>query len=312
MTKLNKNNIICILGHTAGGKTAFAAHLASRMQTEIISADSRQVYRYMNIGTGKDLEDYIVNGEIIPHHLIDIADPGYEYNVYEYQQDFLRAYREISDQNKIPILCGGTGMYIEAVLKGYKLINVPPNQELRKELASQPDDFLIEKLKSFRNLHNITDIENRKRLLRAIEIEEYYSRNPQLKTAYPDLSPIILGIKYDRESRRRRITERLTKRLDEGMIEEVRSLLDSGVPSGKLVYYGLEYKYITWYIENKLSYHEMFKKLNTAIHQFAKRQMTWFRGMERRGFKIHWMDGHMSMEEKVERGMRVVRGEGEE
>ncbi|MFW5645219.1 MAG: tRNA (adenosine(37)-N6)-dimethylallyltransferase MiaA [Bacteroidota bacterium] len=310
MPENKKTNLICILGHTAGGKTAFAAHLAHKLDGEIISADSRQVYRHMNIGTGKDLEDYIVAGRTIPCHLIDIADPGYEYNVFEYQKDFLQVFHAIRNRGKIPVLCGGTGLYIEAVLKAYKLINVPHDTELRERLKTKDHDELVERLKSFKTLHNVTDTENRKRLIRAIEIEEYYVKNPDLHTDYPEINSTILGIKFDRESRRKRITERLLKRLTEGMIEEVEGLLEKGLPEEKLLYYGLEYKFISLYIKGRLSYNEMVSKLNTAIHQFAKRQMTWFRGMERRGFNIHWIDGHLPLEEKIKRGLEVIESEG--
>ena len=305
-----KTNLICVLGHTAGGKTAFAAHLAHKLKAEIISADSRQVYRHMNIGTGKDLEDYVVNGETIPHHLIDIVDPGYEYNVYEYQKDFLRVFHDIRNRERIPVLCGGTGMYIEAVLKAYKLMNVHPDENLRESLKTKDHEDLIKILKSFKPLHNITDTENRKRLIRAIEIEEYYEKNPDLHLRYPEINSVILGIKYDRNSRRKRITERLHRRLEEGMIEEVEGLLNRGISEEKLIYYGLEYKFITLYIKGELSYDEMVAKLNTAIHQFAKRQMTWFRGMERKGFKIYWLDGHMPMREKIDRGVREIMDHG--
>lgn len=309
MSDNKKTNLICVLGHTAGGKTAFAAHLAHRFNGEIISADSRQVYRHMNLGTGKDLEDYVAGSETIPFHLINIVDPGYEYNVYEYQKDFLKVFHDIRDRGRTPVLCGGTGLYIEAVLKAYKLINVPPDEELRKRLTLMDHEALIEKLKSFKNPHNITDTESRKRLIRAIEIEEYYEKNPDLHLNYPEINSVILGIKYDRNSRRKRITERLYRRLKEGMIEEVDQLLEMGISEEKLIYYGLEYKFITLYIKGELSYDEMVSKLNTAIHQFAKRQMTWFRGMERKGFKIHWIDGRMPMKEKIERGMDVVNKE---
>ncbi len=301
-----KTNLICILGHTAAGKTAFAAHLASHLNGEIISADSRQVYRHMNIGTGKDLEDYIVEGETVPYHLINIVNPGNEYNVYEYQKDFLKVFSDIQKREKMPLLCGGTGMYIEAVLKAYKLIDVPPNPSLKEELNSWSHNKLIEKLRSYKIPHNTTDTESKKRLIRAIEIEEYYALNPELDKDYPELQPIILGIKYDRESRRKRITERLRNRLKEGMIEETEFLLESGVKEEKLVYYGLEYKYLTWYIRGELSYEEMFRQLNTAIHQFAKRQMTWFRGMERRGFTIHWLDGNMPLDKKLKQSKSLI------
>jgi tRNA dimethylallyltransferase len=292
-------NLICILGPTASGKTAFAANLAARLGGEIISADSRQVYRNMDIGTGKDLGDYMINGIQIPFHLVDIVNAGSEYNVFQFQKDFLAAFNNIRERGKLPILCGGTGMYIEAVLKAYKLINVPVNEILRKELEPASLEELESRLKLFKQLHNTTDITIRERLIRAIEIEEYYLDHPDEDESFIGLSPVIFGIMVDRESRRKRITERLKYRLQHGMIEEVQNLLDSGITPEKLIFYGLEYKYLTWYLTGKLSYDEMVLQLNTAIHQFAKRQMTWFRKMERDGFKIHWIDGSLDLEEKL-------------
>jgi tRNA dimethylallyltransferase len=288
-----------VLGPTASGKTAFAAKLAARTETEIISADSRQVYRGMDLGTGKDYDDYIVNGKQIPVHLIDVVDAGYKYNVYEYQRDFVKVFEEISREEKVPVLCGGTGMYIEAVLKGYRLIEVPENQKLRKDLKGMNMAELERRLKSFKKLHNTTDITQKKRLIRAIEIEEYYQVHEQKDVNYPDIKPLIIGINVDRETRRSRITERLKKRLETGMVEEVKYLLGKDIDPDTLIYYGLEYKFITMYLLGKLSYEEMFKRLETAIHQFAKRQMTWFRGMERRGYRIHWIDGLLPMDEKI-------------
>ncbi|MFO7828059.1 MAG: tRNA (adenosine(37)-N6)-dimethylallyltransferase MiaA [Bacteroidales bacterium] len=299
-------NILTILGPTAGGKTSVATRMAYILNGEVISADSRQVYRGMDLGTGKDLEDYVVEGTPIPYHLIDIVDSGYKYNVYEYQQDFIQVFNDIQSRNKFPVLCGGSGMYIEAVLKGYKLIHVPVNEQLRSVLEKKPYNELVEILASFKTLHNKTDIDTRKRMIRAIEIEEYYSENPQLDVDYPKLTPLIVGVKFDRQSQRKRITSRLKQRLDEGMIDEVRKLLDRGISSETLVYYGLEYKFITQHITGELSYNEMFKKLETAIHQFAKRQMTWFRRMERNGFKIHWLDGYAPMNEKTARILELL------
>ncbi|MGM0407259.1 MAG: tRNA (adenosine(37)-N6)-dimethylallyltransferase MiaA [Bacteroidota bacterium] len=299
-------NILTILGPTAGGKTSVATRMAYILNGEVISADSRQVYRGMDLGTGKDLEDYVVEGTPIPYHLIDIVDSGYKYNVYEYQQDFIQVFNDIQSRNKFPVLCGGSGMYIEAVLKGYKLIHVPVNEQLRSVLEKKPYNELVEILASFKTLHNKTDIDTRKRMIRAIEIEEYYSENPQLDVDYPKLTPLIVGVKFDRQSQRKRITSRLKQRLDEGMIDEVRKLLDRGISSETLVYYGLEYKFITQHITGELSYNEMFKKLETAIHQFAKRQMTWFRRMERNGFKIHWLDGYAPMHEKTARILELL------
>ena len=294
-------NLISIIGATASGKTSLASNLALKLNGEIISADSRQVYKDMSIGTGKDIEDYTVNGNKIPYHLIDIVEAGYKYNVYEYQRDFLKALYDINSKNKQAILCGGSGMYIEAVLKGYKLINVPNNDTLRKILEKKSDSELASKLSSYKSLHNISDTSSRKRLLRSIEISEYYSEQNVSETYYPDIDSVIFGIKYDRDSRRHRITERLKERLENGMVEEIESLLNKGFLPEQLIFYGLEYKFITQHVVGDLSYDEMFEKLNTAIHQFAKRQATWFRRMEKNGFKINWLDGYMSMENKVER-----------
>jgi len=299
--KQSKYNLVTILGPTAGGKTSVAANLAFHIDGEIISADSRQVYRGMDLGTGKDYRDYIVNGRQIPFHLIDIVDAGYEYNVFEYQKDFLKAFEDIRSRNKFPVLCGGSGLYLEAVLSNYKLIQVPYNEELRKKLQDKELVELVEILKTYKqNLHNQTDIENKKRALRAIEIEEFCKNNPNIDTHMPEIRSLVAGVKFDRLSRRKRITERLKQRLDAGMLEEVRELLDKGLNPEKLTYYGLEYKYMTWHLTGKISYDEMFEQLNTAIHQFAKRQMTWFRRMERQGTRIHWLDGYMPMEEKIQ------------
>lgn len=292
-------DLIAILGPTASGKTPFAAALADVLDTEIISADSRQIYRGMDLGTGKDLVDYTVNGKQIPYHLIDIADPGYKYNVFEYQRDFLTAYETIKQKEKLPVLCGGTGMYLEAVLKGYKLLPVPENPELRTRLADKSLEELTEMLKQYKSLHNTTDVDTAKRAIRAIEIEEYYAHTPVDERAFPKLNSLIIGVDIDRELRREKISRRLRQRLDEGMVDEVRRLIESGIQPDDLIYYGLEYKYLTLYAIGKLTYEEMYKELETAIHQFAKRQMTWFRGMERRGFTIHWVDAGLPMEEKI-------------
>ncbi len=297
----SKYNMLTILGPTAGGKTSVATRMAYLLNGEIISADSRQVYRTMDLGTGKDLDDYTVEGKEIPYHLIDIVDAGYKYSVFEYQRDFVKAFDDIISRNKFPVFCGGSGMYLEAVLKGYKLINVPANEALRKELALKTDQELVEILKSIKNLHNRSDIDTRKRMIRAIEIESHYEKHPEIDHYFPDINSLIVGVKYDRDSRRRRITQRLQQRLDEGMIDEVKRILESGVSPDDLIYYGLEYKYLTKHVIGELSYDEMFKKLEVAIHQFAKRQMTWFRGMERKGFKIYWLDGYASMKEKTDR-----------
>lgn len=292
-------DLIAITGPTASGKTPFAAALAAELDTEIISADSRQIYRGMDIGTGKDLADYTVNGKQIPYHLIDIANPGYKYNVFEYQRDFLTAYETIKQKGCLPVVCGGTGLYLEAVLKGYKLLPVPENPELRTRLADKSLDELTEILKGYKSLHNTTDVDTAKRAIRAIEIEEYYVHTPVDERSFPQLNSLIIGVDIDRELRREKITRRLCQRLDEGMVEEVRRLMEQGIKAEDLIYYGLEYKYLTLYATGRLTYEEMFSQLEIAIHQFAKRQMTWFRGMERRGFTIHWIDARLPTEEKI-------------
>lgn len=291
--------MIAILGPTASGKTPFAAALAAELDTEIISADSRQIYRGMDIGTGKDLADYTVDGRPVPYHLIDIADPGYKYNVFEYQRDFLAAYEAIRQKGRLPIVCGGTGMYLEAVLKGYRLLPVPENPELRARLAGKTLDELTALLATYKSLHNTTDVDSAKRAIRAIEIEEFYAHTPVEERPFPQLKSLIIGVDIDRELRREKITRRLKQRLDEGMVNEVRRLLEQGLQPDDLIYYGLEYKYLTLYVIGRLTYDEMFHGLETAIHQFAKRQMTWFRGMERRGFHIHWIDARLPMDEKI-------------
>ena len=303
--------MITILGPTASGKTSVAARLAAEIGGEIVSADSRQVYRRMDIGTGKDLDDYEVkneNGEVInvPYHLIDIREPGTKYNLFEYQQDFYDVYQDIRRRGAVPILCGGTGLYIEAVLKGYKLSPVPQNQELRDSLEGKPLNELTEMLKGLKekngsNMHNTTDVDSCQRAIRAIEIETYNLEHPTPRRELPPVESLIIGIDIDREERRAKITRRLKARLEEGMVEEVKALLDEGIPADDLIYYGLEYKYLTEYLTGVASYGEMTNRLEIAIHQFAKRQMTWFRGMERRGFKIHWIDAMLPMEEKIEK-----------
>ncbi len=296
-----KYNLITILGPTATGKTGLAANLAAKINGEVISADSRQVYRGMDIGTGKDYDDYFVDGKEIPSHLVDIEDAGVHYNVYRFQSDFVKVFEAIHSRNKFPVLCGGSGLYLEAVLKNYKLIQVPPNKQLRKELEGKSLEELTEILQELKpKLHNKTDVETDRRAIRAIEIEKYYRENPEIDTYFPDIKSLNIGVKFDREIRRQRITSRLKQRLEEGMPDEVQHLLDSGLTPEQLIYYGLEYKYLTLHLAGELSYDEMFRQLEIAIHQFAKRQMTWFRGMEKRGTKIHWIDGHLPMEEKVE------------
>ena len=298
--------MITILGPTASGKTPVAAHLAASIGGEIISADSRQVYRRMDIGTGKDLADYTVSSIKVPYHLIDIREPGTKYNLFEYQQDFFDAYQDIQSRGAVPILCGGTGLYIEAVLKGYHLSPVPQNQELRdslegKSLAELTQMLTELKARTGSNMHNKTDVDSCQRAIRAIEIETYNIENPTPRRELPPVDSVIIGINIDRELRREKITRRLKARLEEGMIDEVKALLDEGIPAEDLIYYGLEYKFVTEYITGKTSYDEMYSRLEIAIHQFAKRQMTWFRGMERRGFEINWIDATLPMEEKIER-----------
>ncbi len=305
-----KYNLITILGPTATGKTGLAAHLAARINGEIISADSRQIYRGMDLGTGKDYADYFVNGIEIPSHLVDIEDAGVHYNVYRFQTDFIRVFNEIEAREKFPVLCGGSGLYIEAVLKNYRLIEVPPNKVLRKELEGKTLAELTEILKNLKpKLHNHTDVETDRRAIRAIEIEKYYAENPEFDTSYPKINSLNIGIDFDRDLRRQRITTRLKQRLEEGMLDEVQKLLDSGLTPDQLIYYGLEYKFLTLHLIGKLSFDEMFRQLEIAIHQFAKRQMTWFRGMEKRGSKIHWIDGHLRMEEKVGEILKLVGNE---
>ena len=300
--------MITILGPTASGKTPLAAALAQQIGGEIISADSRQVYRRMDIGTGKDLADYrpVVDGSAvdIPYHLIDICEPGTKYNLFQYQQDFFDAYQDIRSRGVVPILCGGTGLYIEAVLKGYKLSPVPQNPELRAQLEGKTLDELTQMLVELKAqngsvMHNKTDVDSCQRAIRAIEIETYNLEHPVPRRELPPVDSLIIGVNIDREARREKITRRLKARLEEGMIDEVKGLMAEGIPAEDLIYYGLEYKFVTEYIVGKTTYDEMFTRLEIAIHQFAKRQMTWFRGMERRGFKIHWIDALQPMEEKV-------------
>ena len=304
--------MITILGPTASGKTPLAAALAAEIGGEIISADSRQVYRRMDIGTGKDLADYVVRSQEtgdsrkIPYHLIDIREPGTKYNLFEYQQDFFDVYQDIRSRGAVPILCGGTGLYIEAVLKGYKLSPVPQNQALRDSLEGKSLTELTQmltelKTKTGSNMHNTTDVDSCQRAIRAIEIETYNLDHPTPRRELPPVDSLIIGVHIDRELRREKITRRLKARLDEGMVDEVKSLLDEGIPAEDLIYYGLEYKFLTEYLTGQLTYDEMFSRLEIAIHQFAKRQMTWFRGMERRGFKINWIDATLPMEEKIQR-----------
>lgn len=293
-------DLIAIIGPTASGKTSLATALAYDLDSEIISGDSRQVYRGMDIGTGKDLEDYVVEGRQIPYHLIDIVEPGYKYNVFEYQRDFLKAYEDICRRGKLPILCGGTGMYVESVLKGYRLLPVSENPALRERLSGKSLDELTAILSTYKKLHNSTDVDTVKRAVRAIEIEEYYRQTPVQEREFPHLKSLIIGVSIDRDLRRKKISERLRERLDAGMVEEVRGLLDQGIAPEDLIYYGLEYKYLTLYVTGQMTHAEMVHDLEIAIHQFAKRQMTWFRGMERRGFNIHWIDACLPLIDKLE------------
>lgn len=297
---MNSYDLITVLGPTASGKTSFACKLAYEIDSEIISGDSRQVYKSMDIGTGKDLDDYIVEGKEIPYYLIDIREAGDKYNIFEYQQDFYKAYREVKDKNKLPILCGGSGLYIESVLRSYPLVNVPENKDLRDRLQEKTLDELTEMLSAYKNLHNKTDVDTVQRAIRAIEIAEYTLQHPVEISETVNLNSLIIGVDIDRETRRKRISQRLKARLKEGMIEEVQSILDTGVQPNDLIYYGLEYKYLTLYLLGELSYNEMYDQLEIAIHQFAKRQMTWFRGMEKRGLKINWIDFRKSDSDKIE------------
>ncbi len=295
----SKHNLIVIVGPTASGKTSLAAHLAHDINGEVISGDSRQVYKRMDWGTGKDYDDYMVDGTKIPVHLIDIREPGYKYNVFEFQNDFFKVFADVRQRDKWPILCGGTGLYIEAVLQRYKMIHVPANPELREALKDKSLKELEEILAEFRFLHNTTDTDTVKRAIRAIEIETSYDSHPEIVVELPEVNPLIIGVDVDREVRRTKITARLEQRLKSGMVEEVRGLLDEGIAPEDLIYYGLEYKFVTQYVTGQLSYEEMFRQLNIAIHQFAKRQMTWFRGMERRGIPIEWLNASQPMHERV-------------
>lgn len=304
---MNNYELITIIGPTASGKTAFAAALAARLDTEIISGDSRQVYRSMDIGTGKDLADYMVDGKQIPYHLIDICNPGDKYNVFEYQHDFHKAFEEIRKKGKLPILCGGTGMYIESVLRGFKLLDVPQNPALRESLKGKSLAELEQILASYKVLHNKTDVDSAQRAIRAIEIEEFYKTEAPDKREYAPINSLIIGVDIDRELRREKISRRLRARLDEGMVDEVRAILATGVKPGDLIYYGLEYKFLTLYIIGQLTYDEMVSQLEIAIHQFAKRQMTWFRGMERRGLHIHWLDATLPTDEKINNVLALIQ-----
>lgn len=295
-----KYDMITVLGPTASGKTTLAAHLALQLQGGVLSADSRQVYRRMDIGTGKDLADYEIDGHHVPYRLIDICEPGTQYNVYEFQKDFKQAYHELVGEGLFPVFCGGTGLYLESVLRGYRMDSVPEDTVLRSSLAGKTLEELTEILRGYKTLHNKTDVDSVKRAIRAIEIAEYYRTHPVEQTDMPQIRSLVIGIDIPRELRRSRISARLKQRLDEGMVDEVRALLAEGIPAENLIYYGLEYKYLTLYVLGRISYEEMYAQLEIAIHQFAKRQMTWFRGMERRGIQIHWIDGTLSLDEKLQ------------
>ena len=289
-------DMLTILGPTASGKTAFAVQLAKELEAEIISADSRQIYRRMDIGTGKDLSDYQIEGKNIPYHLIDIADAGYKYNLFEYQRDFKNVYEDLRRRSVFPILCGGTGLYLESVLKGYKMMPVPQNDELRESLSGKTLEELTQILSTYKTLHNTTDVDTAKRAIRAIEIQEYYKTHPQEFVEFPEINSLIVGVDISRELRRERISQRLRARLDEGMVQEVRDILASGVSPEDMIYYGLEYKYLTLYIIGEMSYESMVSELEIAIHQFAKRQMTWFRKTE----NIIWLNGKDSVDKNME------------
>ncbi|MCU0459192.1 MAG: tRNA (adenosine(37)-N6)-dimethylallyltransferase MiaA [Bacteroidales bacterium] len=293
-------DILVITGPTATGKTRLAALVADQLGGEVISADSRQVYRGMDIGTGKDLSDYTVDGRMVPVHMLDIVDAGYRYNVYEYQRDFLKVFEDLSARGAFPVVCGGSGMYVDSIVSGYRLVQVPVNTQLRALLAGRSLEELTEILSKYKSLHNKTDVDTVKRAVRAIEIADYYAGHPVGQKPFPVRNPLVTAVFVDRETRRQRISDRLRKRLEEGMIEEVQRLLAGGIHPDDLIYYGLEYKYITLYLMNRLSRDEMVQKLEIEIHRFAKRQMTWFRGMERRGIAINWIDGQLTDNEKSE------------
>lgn len=303
--KMN-NRLITILGPTASGKTTFAVHLAHKLNGEIISADSRQIYRKMDIGTGKDLSEYNINGVSIPYHLIDIREPGDKYTLFDYQHDFHKAYEYILSRGKTPILCGGTGLYIESVLKGYNLPDVPANPKLRESLQNRSLEELTEILKDYRHLHNTTDTDTKKRTIRAIEIADFQSKQDLSKLDFPPIESTILGVNIERELRREKISKRLKARLEEGMISEIEDIIESGVSAEDLIYYGLEYKFVTLYVTGEISYDEMFSQLEIAIHQFAKRQMTWFRGMGRRGFTINWIDATLAADKKLDAAIKQI------
>jgi len=299
-------DLLLVTGPTASGKTSLAVALANKVGGEIISADSRQVYRGMNIGTGKDYNDYLIDGRRLPCHLIDIADPGYKYNVFEYQRDFIKVYTSLKQRKVFPVVCGGSGMYADSIISGYKMIEVAPDSGLRSNLEKKSMEELIEILSTYKKLHNTTDIDTKKRVIRAIEIEHFNQVKAKPVNEFPKIRSLVVGILPDRESRRRSISNRLKQRLDAGMVDEVKYLMEQGVKSDILIFYGLEYKFITLYLTGKMSYDNMVRDLEIAIHQFAKRQMTWFRSMERRGVKINWLDGNLLLEEKISLVMALL------
>lgn len=299
--------LISVIGPTASGKTRLAVRLAAALGREVLSADSRQVYRGMDIGTGKDLDEYVLNGKRIPCHLIDIREPGYRYSVFEYQRDFLKAFRNLESRGVGGVLCGGSGLYVEAAVKGYELREVPRNEALRAQLAGLGLEELTRRLAALKRLHNTTDVDTPQRAVRAIEIELYYRDHPREAFDYPVFDNLYIGLAVSRETRRRRIDGRLRQRLDAGLVDEVRGLLARGVTPDDMFFYGLEYKHVTRYLLGEVSYGDMVQALNTAIHQFAKRQMTWFRGMERRGARIHWVDGEAPFGETAAEAERLCR-----
>jgi tRNA dimethylallyltransferase len=303
---ISNYDLLIVTGPTASGKTSLAVAIAKKLGGEIISADSRQVYRGMNIGTGKDYDDYLIEGTRLPCHLIDITDPGYKYNVFEYQRDFIKVYARLKERKVFPVVCGGSGMYADSIISGYKMVEVAPDSGFRSNLEKKPIEELIEILSTYKKLHNTTDIDTKKRVIRAIEIEHFNQIKAKPVSEFPEIRSLVVGILPDRESRRLNISKRLKERLDAGMVDEVKNLMEQGVKSDILIYYGLEYKFITLYLTGKLSYDDMVRDLEIAIHQFAKRQMTWFRSMERRGVKINWLDGKLSLEEKISRVMELL------
>jgi tRNA dimethylallyltransferase len=304
---ISNYDLLVVTGPTASGKTSLAVAVAKKVGGEIISADSRQVYRGMNIGTGKDYDDYLIDGIRLPCHLIDIADPGYKYNVFEYQRDFIKVYSDLKERKVFPVVCGGSGMYADSIITGYKMIEVAPDSGLRIKLEKKTMEELKAILQINKNLHNKSDLDTKKRVIRAIEIAHFEKNKEKEKGDIPEVRSLVIGIMFEREQRRARISERLKKRLDYGMVDEVKKLIDNGINTDILIYYGLEYKFITLYLTGKISYNEMVRDLEIAIHQFAKRQMTWFRGMEKRGIKINWLDGEMPMEEKIDRILGLLK-----